>query len=54
MRRFCYCRHHSNPVGTEWKWKMDDAQSILDGALANHIGLIRQFKGNGITVMLPH
>jgi len=41
-------RHHTNPVGTEWKWKMDDPQTILDGALANHLNLIRQFRGTSI------
>jgi tRNA wybutosine-synthesizing protein 1 len=41
---FCW-RHHTNPVGTEWKWKMDDPQTILDGALSHHVNLIRQFKG---------
>ena len=46
------CRHHTNPVGTEWKWKMDDPQTILDGALTNHINLIRQFRGTCDFVLL--
>jgi len=41
---FCW-RHHSNPVGTEWKWQMDPPQMILDGALENHYKMIRQMKG---------
>ncbi|XP_042901156.1 S-adenosyl-L-methionine-dependent tRNA 4-demethylwyosine synthase TYW1 [Parasteatoda tepidariorum] len=41
---FCW-RHHTNPVGTEWKWKMDDAQSIVDQALKNHYSMIKEFKG---------
>lgn len=41
---FCW-RHHTNPVGTEWKWKMDDPKTILDSALKNHVGLIKQFRG---------
>jgi len=41
---FCW-RHHTNPVGTEWRWQMDGAQTILDGALENHTNLIKQFKG---------
>ncbi|XP_030847752.1 S-adenosyl-L-methionine-dependent tRNA 4-demethylwyosine synthase TYW1 [Strongylocentrotus purpuratus] len=41
---FCW-RHHTNPVGTEWKWQMDDAESIVEGALKNHYNLIKQFKG---------
>ncbi|RUS82372.1 hypothetical protein EGW08_009824, partial [Elysia chlorotica] len=41
---FCW-RHHTNPVGTEWKWTMDEPQAIFDGALNNHTKLIKQFKG---------
>lgn len=41
---FCW-RHHTNPVGTEWKWKMDKAEEILEGALKNHYALVNQFKG---------
>ncbi|CAG5127481.1 unnamed protein product [Candidula unifasciata] len=41
---FCW-RHHTNPVGTEWKWKMDDAETVFNGAVNNHIKLIKQFKG---------
>ena len=38
-------RHHTNPVGTEWRWKMDDPDTIFQGALRNHQQLIKQFKG---------
>ncbi len=41
---FCW-RHHSNPVGTEWKWAMDEPELILDGALENHYKMIKQMKG---------
>ena len=41
---FCW-RHHSNPVGTEWKWKMDPAETVLEGALENHYKMIKQMKG---------
>ena len=41
---FCW-RHHSNPVGTEWKWAMDQPELILDGALENHYKMIKQMKG---------
>ncbi|CAB4059824.1 TYW1 [Lepeophtheirus salmonis] len=41
---FCW-RHHSNPVGTEWKWSMDPPDMILDGALENHYKMIKQMKG---------
>ncbi len=38
-------RHHTNPVGTEWRWKMDDPEMILKGALENHYQMIKQFRG---------
>lgn len=41
---FCW-RHHTNPVGTEWRWKMDDPEMIIDGAMQNHYDMIREFKG---------
>nr|XP_033777676.1 S-adenosyl-L-methionine-dependent tRNA 4-demethylwyosine synthase TYW1-like [Geotrypetes seraphini] len=41
---FCW-RHHTNPVGTEWRWKMDQPEVILQEAIENHQNLIRQFKG---------
>jgi len=41
---FCW-RHHSNPVGTEWRWKMEPAEFILKGALENHYKMINEFKG---------
>lgn len=45
---FCVCptkRHHTNPVGTEWRWKMDPAEKILQEALEKHQNMIRQFRG---------
>uniref|UniRef100_A0A667YLC7 tRNA 4-demethylwyosine synthase (AdoMet-dependent) n=1 Tax=Myripristis murdjan TaxID=586833 RepID=A0A667YLC7_9TELE len=41
---FCW-RHHTNPVGTEWHWKMDPAEKILQDALEKHQNMIRQFRG---------
>ena len=41
----CVVRHHTNPVGTEWRWKMDDPDTILQGALENHYQMVKQFKG---------
>ncbi|NWV12926.1 TYW1 synthase, partial [Ptilonorhynchus violaceus] len=41
---FCW-RHHTNPVGTEWRWKMDPPEMILQEALENHQNMIKQFKG---------
>ncbi|EMP41075.1 tRNA wybutosine-synthesizing protein 1 like protein [Chelonia mydas] len=37
--------HHTNPVGTEWRWKMDQPEMILREAIENHQSLIKQFKG---------
>lgn len=41
---FCW-RHHTNPVGTEWRWNTDDPAFILDGAMENHDRMIKQLKG---------
>lgn len=41
---FCW-RHHTNPVGTEWRWMMDPAEKILQDALEKHQNMIRQFRG---------
>lgn len=41
---FCW-RHHTNPVGTEWKWKMDNPDHIVELALKNHYNMIKEFKG---------
>uniref|UniRef100_A0A8C2KMI1 tRNA 4-demethylwyosine synthase (AdoMet-dependent) n=1 Tax=Cyprinus carpio TaxID=7962 RepID=A0A8C2KMI1_CYPCA len=41
---FCW-RHHTNPVGTEWRWKMDPAEKIIQAAVENHRNMIRQFRG---------
>lgn len=42
---FSHHRHHTNPVGTEWRWKMDPAEKIFQEALENHRNMIRQFRG---------
>ncbi|NWQ62605.1 TYW1 synthase, partial [Neopipo cinnamomea] len=41
---FCW-RHHTNPVGTEWRWKMDQPEMILQEAIENHQNMIKQFRG---------
>lgn len=41
---FCW-RHHKNPVGTEWRWKMDAPDVIVEGALKQHEDMIKQCKG---------
>lgn len=41
---FCW-RHHKNPVGTEWKWKMDPPDLIVEQGVKNHLEMVRQLKG---------
>ncbi|RWS01460.1 S-adenosyl-L-methionine-dependent tRNA 4-demethylwyosine synthase-like protein, partial [Dinothrombium tinctorium] len=41
---FCW-RHHTNPVGTEWKWEMDPPEMIVEEAIKNHCKMIKEFKG---------
>jgi tRNA wybutosine-synthesizing protein 1 len=41
---FCW-RHHSNPVGRSWKWKMDSPDVIVDTALELHRRMIREYSG---------
>ncbi|XP_046891939.1 S-adenosyl-L-methionine-dependent tRNA 4-demethylwyosine synthase TYW1 [Hypomesus transpacificus] len=41
---FCW-RHHTNPVGMEWRWKLDPPEKILLEAMENHQNMIHQFKG---------
>uniref|UniRef100_F6V9G2 S-adenosyl-L-methionine-dependent tRNA 4-demethylwyosine synthase TYW1 n=1 Tax=Ciona intestinalis TaxID=7719 RepID=F6V9G2_CIOIN len=49
---FCW-RHHSNPVGTEWKWKMDSPDIVVKGAVNNHYDMIKQFKKQGVPGVKP-
>eukprot|EP00930_Biecheleria_cincta_P031513 TRINITY_DN2186_c0_g1_i2.p1 TRINITY_DN2186_c0_g1~~TRINITY_DN2186_c0_g1_i2.p1 ORF type:complete len:706 (+),score=153.25 TRINITY_DN2186_c0_g1_i2:71-2119(+) len=41
---FCW-RHHKNPVGTEWKWKMDAPNDIVEEGIELHRRMIRECKG---------
>ena len=41
---FCW-RHHSNPVGTSWRWEMNEPKEILDGAIEQHLKMINMLKG---------
>ncbi|KAL5219370.1 hypothetical protein ABZP36_020054 [Zizania latifolia] len=41
---FCW-RHHTNPVGKSWKWKMDDPVDIVNAAIGQHTKMIKQMKG---------
>jgi len=47
---FCW-RHHTNPVGTEWKWQMDPPDMIVDSAVQKHVQMIKTMKGvPGVTL----
>ncbi|KAM7517179.1 hypothetical protein LguiA_006762 [Lonicera macranthoides] len=41
---FCW-RHHTNPVGKSWQWKMDDPLVIVNSAIELHTKMIKQMKG---------
>ncbi|KAF0986886.1 hypothetical protein HZS_1496, partial [Henneguya salminicola] len=41
---FCW-RHHTNPVGTEWKWNMDNPDYIVNNLIEKHAQMIKQMKG---------
>ncbi|CAD6214826.1 unnamed protein product [Miscanthus lutarioriparius] len=38
-------RHHTNPVGKSWKWKMDDPLDIVNAAIDQHTKMVKQMKG---------
>ena len=41
---FCW-RHHDNPVGTSFRWEVDDPQALLDGFERSHLDMIKQLRG---------
>ena len=41
---FCW-RHHTNPVGKEWKWEMNPAEDIVNDALGQHRKMINEMRG---------
>ncbi|KAF8409964.1 hypothetical protein HHK36_002483 [Tetracentron sinense] len=41
---FCW-RHHTNPVGKSWTWKMDDPIEIVNTAIDLHTKMIKEMKG---------
>ncbi|GMG22802.1 unnamed protein product [Ambrosiozyma monospora] len=41
---FCW-RHGTNPVGTTWRWEVDEPEVILEGALEGHYKKIKQMRG---------
>ncbi|EPS70329.1 hypothetical protein M569_04433, partial [Genlisea aurea] len=41
---FCW-RHHTNPVGKSWQWKMDEPLVIVNTAIDLHVKMINEMKG---------
>eukprot|EP00958_Prasinococcus_capsulatus_P011736 scaffold1169_cov367-Prasinococcus_capsulatus_cf.AAC.14 len=41
---FCW-RHHTNPVGREWRWQMDPPTELVDGAIELHRKMIKEMRG---------
>eukprot|EP00210_Caulerpa_lentillifera_P005773 g5520.t1 len=41
---FCW-RHHTNPVGKQWKWNQDSPQEIVKSALNHHTKMIKEYSG---------
>lgn len=41
---FCW-RHHKNPVGKEWRWKMDPPEEIVAQAIDLHRQMIKTMRG---------
>lgn len=41
---FCW-RHHKNPVGTHWRWRMDEPDFLVAEAVNQHRQMIKQFRG---------
>jgi len=41
---FCW-RHHTNPVGTSWRWVTDEPKMLVDGMIAGHRGMVKQLRG---------
>lgn len=41
---FCW-RHHDNPVGTSFRWKVDHPQELIDGFEEGHKQMIKQMRG---------
>ena len=37
--------HHKNPVGREWRWKVDPPDLIVDEAISRHVAMVKEFRG---------
>lgn len=41
---FCW-RHHTNPVGREWRWRTDPPDAIVRAGIEAHLKMIHEMKG---------
>ncbi|CBH12986.1 hypothetical protein, conserved [Trypanosoma brucei gambiense DAL972] len=41
---FCW-RHHTNPVGRSFRWKVDPPRELIEGGLAGHRRMVKQMRG---------
>lgn len=41
---FCW-RHHTNPVGKEWRWLVDNPRMLIDQAIENHRKMVKEMRG---------
>jgi tRNA wybutosine-synthesizing protein 1 len=41
---FCW-RHHKNPVGTDWRWRADDPDFIVEESISLHRTMINEMRG---------
>lgn len=41
---FCW-RHNTNPVGTQWKWQVDQPDVLVQSAIENHYKMIKEMNG---------
>lgn len=39
-------------MGTEWKWKMNEPEMIVNGAMENHYNMIKECRGKQLSVVL--
>lgn len=41
---FCW-RHHKNPVGRVWRWKIDEPEGLIVGSIERHQNMIKELRG---------
>ena len=41
---FCW-RHHDNPVGTSFRWEVDDPHELVEGFEREHLKMVKSLRG---------